>query len=218
LSVHGGRPTFVNGASIDASWYLDVVRFARDTPWLHTFFSVYTTAGLLLLAALWVYGYLRARSWPPRAMAGVIWTPIAVVVSYVISKAIKGGVDEIRPCNHFPVRPVLACDPRTDYSFPSDHATIAAAAVVGLFLVSRRLGAVAVVVALLEGFSRVYVGAHYPHDVVAGYVIGVLVGVLGLLARGILARGVARCRPGPAGAVLGRGTAETYPGAGGGDP
>jgi membrane-associated phospholipid phosphatase len=199
-----GEGRFVNGANIDGSWYRDVIRFARDTPWLHGFFTVYTTLALVLLLLLWIYGYVRARSWSPGAMAGVIWTPIGVVVAYVISKAIKSGVDEVRPCNHSHVPTVVPCEPLHDYGFPSDHSAVVAAATVGLFLISRVLGWIAVVLSLLEGFSRVYVGAHYPHDVIGGLLLGVLVGLLGLALRAALARGVTRLRPGPAGLLLGR--------------
>lgn len=54
----------------------------------------------------------------------------------------------------------------------------------GLLLVSRRLGAVAAVAAVLMAAVRVYVGAHYPLDVVAGLALGAVVVVVGwLLAR-----------------------------------
>ena len=51
----------------------------------------------------------------------------------------------------------------------------------GLLLVSRRLGAVAAVAAVLMAAVRVYVGAHYPLDVVAGLALGAVVSGLGWL-------------------------------------
>jgi undecaprenyl-diphosphatase len=59
-----------------------------------------------------------------------------------------------------------------DPSFPSDHATFAFAVAVAIFLGSRRVGIVALVLAVVLGCSRVYVGAHYPGDVLVGAVIG----------------------------------------------
>ncbi len=65
-----------------------------------------------------------------------------------------------------------------DGSFPSDHA-VAAAAIAGvLFLFHRRLGAVALGLMALVCVARVYVGAHYPLDVVAGAAIGVVAAVV----------------------------------------
>lgn len=40
-----------------------------------------------------------------------------------------------------------------------------------LFLLDRRLSAIAAVFALLEGFTRVYLGAHYPHDVLGSALV-----------------------------------------------
>jgi undecaprenyl-diphosphatase len=59
-----------------------------------------------------------------------------------------------------------------DFSFPSDHATAVGAVAVGLLLFRRPLGLTACVLALGMAFARVYVGAHYPGDVVAGLVLG----------------------------------------------
>ncbi|MEU6896115.1 phosphatase PAP2 family protein, partial [Streptomyces sp. NPDC046557] len=62
-----------------------------------------------------------------------------------------------------------------DWSFPSNHSALAAAAAVALLYVSRRLGAAALTAAVLMAASRVWVGVHYPHDALAGFLIGALV-------------------------------------------
>ena len=58
---------------------------------------------------------------------------------------------------------------------------MAGAVAAGLLLVSRRLGLVAAVAALLMAFSRVYIAAHYPWDVLAGLALGAAVAPLGWL-------------------------------------
>jgi hypothetical protein len=45
--------------------------------------------------------------------------------------------------------------------------------------VNRRLGGIAAVVTLLEGFSRVYLGEHHPHDIAAAFVLGATIMVNG---------------------------------------
>jgi undecaprenyl-diphosphatase len=69
-----------------------------------------------------------------------------------------------------------------NWSFPSNHAAIAAAAAMALLFVSRRLAVVAIVAAPAMGASRVWVGAHYPHDVLAGLAAGALVAAAVMLA------------------------------------
>ncbi len=56
---------------------------------------------------------------------------------------------------------------------------MAGAAAAGLWLVSRKLGAIAAAAALLLAFARVYIAAHYPHDVAAGLLFGALVAIAG---------------------------------------
>ena len=53
----------------------------------------------------------------------------------------------------------------------SEHVQLAA----GLWLIDRRLGAIGTALALVEGFSRVYLGQHYPHDVHAALVLSSLI-------------------------------------------
>jgi undecaprenyl-diphosphatase len=82
---------------------------------------------------------------------------------------------------------VLHCN--TDAGFPSDHAVMAGAATLGLWLVSRRLGLLAAVASILLGFARIYVGAHYPQDVLAGFALGAVVSLVGyVVARPLLGR------------------------------
>lgn len=57
-------------------------------------------------------------------------------------------------------------------SFPSDHAVVEFCVATGLWIVSRRLGAWAIGYSVLISLPRIYAGAHYPTDVLAGALLG----------------------------------------------
>jgi undecaprenyl-diphosphatase len=174
----------VDGGAIDGSWYLAVLGFARETPWLQGFMAIYTNAGLVLLALLAVVTWWRARGHDAARMAAALWVPVAVALAYGLSNVVKVLAQEPRPCIRYPAVPTVAtCDYATDYSFPSNHVTLAFAAAVALLFAARRTGLVALGLAALVACSRVYLGAHYPHDVLAGIVLGALVACLGLPLR-----------------------------------
>ncbi|GCB44609.1 phosphatase PAP2 family protein [Streptomyces sp. NL15-2K] len=172
-----------DGSSIDGSAYTDVVNLARQSPaWLDDAVSAWSTYGPGLFAVLMVIGWWGARRVGVRASVTALAVPFIVVLAYGVDTGLKLLVREDRPCQSLHVTPLEACPAPGDWSFPSNHAAIAAAAAVALLFVSRRLGAVAVVAACAMAASRVWVGAHYPHDVVAGVTVGTLTALLAMTA------------------------------------
>lgn len=164
----------------DAELYRDITGFARDTPtWVRHAAETWTEAGLLLFAALFVTTWWRARGDTSRAFAIAALAPLATAVAYVGSELLKSVLRQERPCREVPGATVslAACPPPGDWSFPSNHATIAGAAAVALALTRPVLLWLTAPLALLMAFSRVFVGVHYPHDVAAGLAFGALVAV-----------------------------------------
>ena len=81
-----------------------------------------------------------------------------------------------RPFSYDPTRMLLIPAPE-DYSFPSGHTAVSfAAASAAWFMKNRKLGAAFGVTACLIAFSRLYLYVHYPTDIFAGAVIGILCG------------------------------------------
>jgi membrane-associated phospholipid phosphatase len=169
----------LDGSSVDGSAYTDVVNLARHAPaWLDDTVSAWSTYGLALFAALMTIGWWRARRAGATASVTALAVPFVVVVAYAADAVLKLLVREDRPCQSLRAATLEACPAPGDWSFPSNHAAIAAAAAVALLFVSRRLGALAAVAACAMAASRVWVGAHYPHDVLAGVVVGALTALL----------------------------------------
>lgn len=77
-----------------------------------------------------------------------------------------------RPFTELPTN--LLFYPPTDSSFPSNSTAIISAIAIAIFLADRRAGTLLLLLALLHGFSRIYVGVHYPFDVLAAVVIAAL--------------------------------------------
>ncbi|MFF8949970.1 phosphatase PAP2 family protein [Streptomyces sp. NPDC014940] len=171
-----------DGASIDGSAYRDVTDLAQHAPgWLDTAVTVWSDYGLAVFALLMLLGWWRARRTGAATAVTALAVPVIVVLAYGVNAALKLAVHEDRPCQSLPVRTLEACPAPGDWSFPSNHAAIAAAAAVALLFVSRRLGAVACVAAAAMAASRVWIGVHYPHDVVTGLVVGGLVALAAML-------------------------------------
>ncbi|MFJ9173966.1 phosphatase PAP2 family protein [Streptomyces sp. NPDC102360] len=168
-----------DGSSIDGSAYRDVTRLAAHAPgWLDSAVTVWSAYGLAVFAVLMVATWWQARRASAGAALAALAVPVVVVVAFALNDVVKLLVREDRPCQSLHVATLEACPAPGDWSFPSNHAAIAAAAAVALLFVSRRIGAVAVVAACAMGASRVWVGAHYPHDVAAGLLVGAVAGVL----------------------------------------
>jgi undecaprenyl-diphosphatase len=170
---------------VDTEWYLEVNQAAQHTPWLHALVAGYALwGGLTLLAMLLVAGWWRARSSRDAcsAVAVSVSVGLATVISLLLNQQIISPlVTRERPCHVLHrVEVLLPCT--ADYSMPSDHGIVAGAFVVGLLLLSRKLGLSALPVALLLAFSRVYVGVHYPSDTVLGLVCGGVVALIVVLA------------------------------------
>ena len=189
----------LDASNIDGSWYVDMTRFARDTPWLNTPMTVYSGIGVGLFVAFMVIAWWIARRRDAASMASALAVPVAAIVAYVVNDGVKLLFGEHRPCDRFPHAFLLEkCPPIDDYSFPSNHTVVVFAMAVALLLVSRALGIWALVAATIMGVSRVYVGAHYPHDVAAGMVVGLLVGYgTAVLLRRYATPLVARLSTGP---------------------
>jgi membrane-associated phospholipid phosphatase len=175
----------------DDGWYRSITGFAQHTHWLNGLMGLLTV--VLIAALALMLGYAAWRAWRAAdraALAATAWAVGGTVLSVGCGLVLKQIFHETRPCLALPdVTTVQACPGPTDYAFPSDHTTVAVALAAGLWLIDRRLGAIGAALALLEGFSRIYLGLHYPHDVLAGIVLSSVV-VLGgwLLVRGPLLR------------------------------
>ncbi|HUX05066.1 MAG TPA: phosphatase PAP2 family protein [Acidimicrobiales bacterium] len=192
---------------MDASWYRDVNRFAVHTSWLHPFMRDDALYGVGLYAILVVAAWWYARFGHPatRAVAATVWTAVGTVAAVGVNQLIARAVQRPRPFLKIPGAEVLVAKSH-DFSFPSDHAVTAGAATAGLWVASyygpriiRRLAITSSVLAVLLAFARVYVGVHYPGDVIVGLGVGAAVVLVGWLALGsLLTRGadvIARSGP-----------------------
>lgn len=159
---------------ISTAWYREITDFARETPpWVQQTAEIGTDAVLGVFVVLFLAAWWRARRGGDRTMALALLAPVAMTLSYLVSELIKILIREARPCwPPVEVVTIAQCPEYGDWSLPSNHSTAAAGAAVALAIIWRRTLPYVLPLALLAAASRVFVGVHYPHDVVAGLLLG----------------------------------------------
>lgn len=165
---------------LDDRLLLDINSLSRSTGWLHPLLVGYAKYGVVLFAVLLLAAVALARGRSARTLAAAGWACIATLVAVAVNQPVGHLFNEARPYTTHPNLLVLASR-TSDFSFPSDHAVMAGAVTAGVLLVSRRLGVIASVPAILMAFCRVYIAAHYPWDVASGLGFGAAVTLVGWL-------------------------------------
>ncbi|MFF7968563.1 phosphatase PAP2 family protein [Streptomyces sp. NPDC007903] len=172
-----------SGSNPDVELLYDINGLAKAAPhWFDRVMEFVGEYGLPVAMVLLVLGCwltVRRRGGPDAvsSVAALVWAPLAAAVAVLVNVPIRGFVERPRPFMDHQGLDVLIAG-KSDYSFVSDHATITMAIGVGLFVANRRFGIAGIALALLEGFCRVFMGVHYPTDVIGGFALGTAVALL----------------------------------------
>ena len=140
------------------------------TEWLTPIFKVITYLGNY--GIVWILLAVLLLCFKKHRKAGLA-IGAALLLGFVLGEGIlKNVIQRPRPFYLWPELQLLIPQP-SGFSCPSGHTTSSFAAATSLFLYRKRWGAVALVLAALIGFSRMYFTVHYLTDVLFGVVLGV---------------------------------------------
>ena len=152
-------------------WGIEVIVAlqAIRSPALDAFFQGVTFLGdaefYLLLAPIFIWSV----NYRLGARLGVL-----LLLSSYINEALKNALMQSRPCEP---RPDLCIDQAEGYGIPSGHSQNAIVfwGVIAHWISKAWAWAVAILLMLLIGLSRIYLGVHFPSDVLVGWVIGIVI-------------------------------------------
>jgi undecaprenyl-diphosphatase len=134
-------------------------------------------SNLLMVALVWYVWFKRQHV---EARAGVLAGVLAAFFSGVVSRGMQLGLPtHLRPLHdpslHFQVP--FFVDPQSLNhwsSFPSDHAAVLFGLATIIFFTDRGAGWLALGCAAIINLGRIYMGFHYPTDIIAGAMLGVM--------------------------------------------
>lgn len=139
-------------------------------PWLDAvmiFFSTLGNEGFIWIAIGVVMLII------PRTRKCGLSVLLAMAVTFLLGNMfLKNLIARPRPCAVDTSVALLIPYP-SEYSFPSGHTSNGFAAAVSIFMCHRKPGVVALVVAGIIAFSRMYLFVHYPTDILGGIVLGI---------------------------------------------
>ena len=144
--------------------------FAGQWPWLDAM-ALFCAEYLMYVLLLVVVAYTISNYWRWRDLA-IVAIGSALVARLVVAQSIKILYDHPRP--YWVLENVnLFLAKETESSFPSGHVIFVFALAAGVYLYNKNAGRWFLSAAMLVGVARVFVGVHWPYDIIAGAVLGV---------------------------------------------
>ena len=168
---------FFDSAIIDSCQQLSNVSWIFDAT-VNFISENHLIKGGALLAILW-WGWFKADEKQRMFRMHMLATLIACLVGIALARSLALILPfRCRPMHDTALKFLLphTMNPRlaTGWSsFPSDHAVLFYALAAGFFYISRKLGIAALIyVTIFVGLPRIYLGLHYPTDIIGGAVVG----------------------------------------------
>jgi 4-amino-4-deoxy-L-arabinose transferase-like glycosyltransferase/membrane-associated phospholipid phosphatase len=168
----------MNLPAVDTSFFFFINRNLQNSVF-DSLMPFVTAKSYLIFLPLYLWLFFKDRK---NALIALVLALLSVLISDWSANVLKHYFERIRPCNALDgVRVLVGCT--RSFSMPSNHAVNAFAFITPFYiLIKKRMRYALIAVAVLVGFSRVYVGVHYPFDVLAGALLGILlsISVIGL--------------------------------------
>lgn len=161
--------------STDRSLFL-FINHLPHSPFLNNFFGILSGVGYA--GIIWMCIGLALFAWEEmKERRSLMAQLIALTGSFLlVDIAMKNLFQRLRPQFRLPTT-VVVLDPSSSFSFPSGHATTAFAMAYVLSRYHPKWKAYYYILALLIAFSRIYLGKHYPSDIIVGMMVGTAIGI-----------------------------------------
>ncbi|PIR44150.1 hypothetical protein COV23_01390 [Candidatus Wolfebacteria bacterium CG10_big_fil_rev_8_21_14_0_10_31_9] len=141
--------------------------------WTAIFFAKYAMYALIFWGAILL---LREKNWVKKYYAFAFGVLSVILSRGIIVEIIRFFYFKQRPFVVFGFDPLLSQSP-LEASFPSGHTAFCFALILGAFYLNKKSGLWFLAISIIVGISRVYVGVHWPLDILAGAIIGILSGL-----------------------------------------
>ncbi len=122
---------------------------------------------VFIVTAHLIYGFVTKKQW-----TDVIRFGLTLFIAFVVNEFVRSVFPSHRPFDHLRIHQLIAHD--VGKSFPSNHMVAASSIAFATLTFKKRAGIPLLILSLFIGFSRIYVGVHYPSDILAGFVIGIV--------------------------------------------
>jgi len=174
------------GAETDTEVFRSLNEFSSNTAVASLSLVVTQFGGELILALIGVAYYVLDRRENAELLVGILFV---IVLSDFVLFIIKGAYFRPRPYQTL-ANVILPIGPDEGSSFPSGHVTRGFAVVTMILLLKGRNQSPLLVVSTAVAVSRVLIGVHFPSDVLAGSLLGVVLALVSvkLLSRYIFPR------------------------------
>ncbi len=148
------------------------------TPFLDTFFKFFTSLGnaglICIILTLIMLTMKKTR------FCGISCALSLIYDLLLCNIILKPLFERPRPYEFFTdfSAEALIISAPSDFSFPSGHTAACFAFSAALFMHNKKLGIIAYVFSAIMGFSRLYLGVHYPTDIFGGIIVGIVCGII----------------------------------------
>jgi len=156
--------------TFDEIVFTSINRLAGNWPaldYLGIFFAEYLPYVLTAVLIMWF-----VIDWKKRLKPLIIFYSTVIFSRFIITEIIRYLLPRSRPFVDNAVNLLISHD--ASNSFPSGHASFYFALGVAIYLYNKKAGIVFLLAALLTSIARVYVGVHWPTDIIAGAVVGII--------------------------------------------
>ena len=161
-------------SELDREWFSAINGLAGQSPFLDEIMFQFSQEGNLLVPGIFLAVYWSWRNWG-EAQIAIPCLLLLLGLSDLLGGQVKNLIGRSRPCQVLEqINQLVGCG--GSFSMPSNHAFNSSTAVTFMIVLYPSLGWVLVPVLMMVGISRVFLGAHYLTDVLAGIVMGVVVG------------------------------------------
>ena len=167
----------------DTSIFLWINGLAGKVPVFDEFFKGIANDYFALitgcLVLVWLWFATRDVAQREKNQRAVLTAMTSIGIVSAMMMLINNNYFRLRPFDVLPSSSVhLLFYKPTDSSFPSNLAAVIFALAIPVFIKNKRYGSWLLALAVLTGFGRVYIGVHYPLDILGGAALGVLAGIV----------------------------------------